>query len=148
MHDRRSTPVVVLAPLLGSAILLAFAAASVPWKAVGRRPRTPFDASAASSVGPGYALLRDAAAVIPPGGSVVAFTEPRDPVSETYYHRFAISLLPGRRILPAALYGRFVDPATWTDAEFVAVVGARPAEPPGELVLSTADGTVWRRRPR
>jgi hypothetical protein len=93
-------------------------------------------------------LLRDSASVIPAGGSVVARTEPPNAVQETYFHRFALSLLPGRRVLPSALYGQFVDPAVWNDAEFLIVVGARPAAPPGELLLATAEGSVWRRRPR
>ena len=62
--------------------------------------------------------------MIPFGGSVVTRTVPYDAMRETYFHRFAISLLPGRRVLPAALYGQFVDPAVWRDAEFLILVGA------------------------
>jgi hypothetical protein len=111
-----------------------------------RRPRTPFDHSAASWVAPGYSLLREASSVIPPGASVVARTEPPDPVQETWYHRLAVSLLPGRRILPAALYGHFVSEEVWRDAEFMVIVGARPAQPPGDLLLEAPEGSVWRRR--
>jgi hypothetical protein len=148
LHDRRSTLTVVLPPLVGSAILVGFLLMTVPWSGVLKRPRTPFDRSAANSVAPGYALLRDAAAVIPIGGSVVARTEPYNAMQETYFHRFAVTLLPGRRVLPAALYGQFIDPAVWRDAEFLILIGGRPAEPPGELVLETAQGSVWRRKPR
>jgi hypothetical protein len=145
---RDSDFVRVLIPVIGSTILAAFTVASLPWRVGLRRPYTPFDLSAANSYAPGYALLRDAAAVIPFGGSVVTRTVPYDAMRETYFHRFAISLLPGRRVLPAALYGQFVDPAVWRDAEFLILVGGRPAETPGELLLETAQGSVWRRRPR
>ena len=136
------------APLFGAAVLVAFAAASLPWKSgVFARPRTPFDRSAASSVAPGFALLRAEAEVIPAGAIVVARTEPRDPVHETYLHRFALALLPGREVLPAAYYGQATPPEVWGRAEYVVVVGARPADPPGTLLKETGEGSVWRRRP-
>jgi hypothetical protein len=136
-------------PLAGSAILVAFAVASLPWSVgILRKPLTPFDLSGADSVAPGYALLRSAAAVIPPGASVVARTEPPNADQETYFHRFAVALLPGRRVLPTAVYGQFTDPRGWRDAAFQIVVGPRPADPPGELALDTPWGSVWRRAPR
>jgi hypothetical protein len=136
----------LLAPLLGAAVLAGFAVSSLPWKpGLLRRPRTPFDRSAASSVAPLYAMLTDAQAAIPDGASVVARTEPANAVQETYFHRFAISLLPGRRVLPTSFYGGFVDPQVWKDAQYMVVVGPRPVPPPGRLVLETAEGTVWRR---
>ena len=96
-------------------------------------------------VAPGYALLAAADQVIPAGSSVVVKTEPSDPVQETWYHRIAVSLLPGRRPRPAAAYGHPLPPDLWRDSEYLVLVGARPATPHGELVLETADGTVWRR---
>jgi hypothetical protein len=144
----RRESVRLVAPLLGAAVLVAFAAASLPWKAgVLTRPRTPFDHSAASSVAPGFAFLRDAQAVIPRGAAVVARTEPRDPIQETYFHRFALAMLPGREILPAAYYGTATSPEVSTRASYVVVVGKKPAEPPGRLLLETPDGTVWKREP-
>ncbi len=83
--------------------------------------------------------------MIPDRASVVARTEPPDAIQETYFHRFAISLLPGRRVLPAAYYGGFVDSKVWKDAQYMVVVGPKPAPPPGRLVLETKEGTVWRR---
>jgi hypothetical protein len=134
------------APLVGAAVLVSFAAASLPWKAgVSTPPRTPFDHSAAIYVAPGFALLREADPAIPPGGVAVVRTEPRDPVQETYYHRFAVALLPGREIVPAANYGQPTPPEISDRAQYVIVVGPRPAEPPGTLLLETRDGTVWRR---
>jgi hypothetical protein len=134
-----------LAPLLGAAILVGSSIASLPWKEnLFRRPRTPFDRSAASSVAPGYALLTAAAPLVPPGATVVVRTEPRDPIQETYYHRFADALLLGRRALPASLYGHPAPAELWRAAEYVVVVGGKPAEPPGRLLLETAGGTVWK----
>lgn len=136
-------------PLAGSAILVTFAVASLPWSVgILRKPLTPFDLSAADSVAPGYALLRSAAAVIPSGASVVARTEPPDPVRESYFYRFAVALLPGRRVLPTARNGQFIDPGHWRDAAFQVVVGGKPAEPPGDLLLDAPWGSVWRRAPR
>lgn len=99
-------------------------------------------------VAPGYALLAAADRVIPAGASVVVKTEPPDAVRETWYHRIAVALLPGRRPRPAAAYGQPLSPDLWGDAEYLVLVGARPVTPPGEPVLETADGTVWRRTKR
>jgi hypothetical protein len=55
-----------------------------------------------------------------------------------------VALLPGRRALPAAYDDRPALPEVWRGAEFVVVVGGRPAAAPGELLLETPEGTVWR----
>ena len=151
VEGRGSTPDsrLFLFPVLGAAILVAFTLASLPWKEnLFRRPRTLFDRSAASAVAPGYALVAAAVPVIPAGATVVVRTEPRDPIAETYYHRFADALLPGRRALPASFYGRFAPPEVSRDAAYVLIVGAKPAEPPGRLLLETPEGTVWETPPR
>ena len=91
----------LILPLLGAALLAGFALASLPWRDHPfRRPRTPFDRSASRAVADGYALVAAANPLIPAGATVVVTTEPRDPGAETYYHRFADALLPGRRALP------------------------------------------------
>ena len=132
-------------PLVGAAVLAGFALASLPWKEnLFRRPRTPFDRSASKAVASGYALVAAANPLIPAGATVVVKTEPRDPGAETYYHRFADSLLPGRRALPASFYGQFAPPAVYERAEYVIIIGARPAAPAGRLLLETPEGTVWR----
>jgi hypothetical protein len=124
--------------LFGSALLAAYAVASLPWSRGWRWPRTPFDASAsASAVASGYVLLRNAAGLIPQGSSVTIVTAPRDPIRDAYFHRFGVSLLPHARVLPAGS----------GDPEFVVVVGSRPAPDPGDLLLDTPEGSVWRRRP-
>ena len=99
-------------------------------------------------VAPGYALLAAAARVIPDGASVVVKTEPPNAVQETWYHRIAVALLPGRRPRPAASYGQPLSPDLWEDAEYLVLVGKRPSRPPGEPILETPDGTVWRRAKR
>jgi hypothetical protein len=138
----------LLAPLAGAAVLVAVTLAGLPWRDHPfARPRTPFDKSAAKSVATGFALLRDAQSVIPHGAVVVARTEPRDPIQETYFHRFALALLPEREVLPAAYYGATTPPEVWNRAGYVVVVGRKPAEPPGRLLLETPDGTVWKREP-
>jgi hypothetical protein len=134
-----------LFPLIGAAILVAFSLSSLHWgEGLFRRPRTPFDRSAAHAVAPGYVLVTAAAPRIPAGAIVVVRTEPRDPVAETYYHRFADALLPGRRAVPASIYGQFSAPELSRGAEYVLVVGPRPSEAPGELVLELPEGTLWR----
>lgn len=95
-------------------------------------------------VAPGFALLRAADGVIPKGASLVVLTVPPDPTQETWYHRFAVALLPGRKALAAADYGQAAPPETWRGAEYVVVVGARPPAPPGTLLLETGDGSVWK----
>jgi hypothetical protein len=123
--------------LLGAAVLAAYAVVAIPWASLGRRPRTPFDASAAGpAVASGYRLLRDAAERLPAGASVTVMTQPRDPIREGYLQRFAVALMPAARVVPSG-----------ADADFVVVVGARPDPAPGELLLATPEGSLWRRRP-
>ena len=137
---------VQIAALVGAAILVGHSVSRITWEPeLFERPRTPLDRSAAGFVGPGYALLDTAATVIPAAASVVARTEPPNPVLETFYHRFALALLPGRNVLPAAFNSGFLPPDAWKDAEYIVIVGPRPASPPGTLVLETRDGTVWQR---
>ena len=137
----------VIAPLAGAAVLTALALASLPWAEGLGRPRTPFDRSSSRALGPGYALLNDAARVVPEGSTFVVRTEPPDARFESWYHRLGVSLLPQRRALPAAYLGSFTRPEAWRDAEYLVLVGPRPAEPKGELLLETSCGTVWRRHP-
>lgn len=130
MRDRRFN--LVLAPLAGAALLAALALWGLPWKTGLGRPRTLLDHSA-PKLAPGCALLTDAARVIPRGASFAVRTEPSDARFDDWYFRFGVGLLPGRR----ATLG--------TAADYVVLVGTRPREAPGELVLATRDGTVWRR---
>ena len=96
---------------------------------------------------PGYALLTEAARFIPENASFVVRTEPPDAVFETWYHRLGVALLPGRRSLPAAYFGRFTPPEVWREADYLVLIGPRPPQAPGQLLLDTPSGSVWRRRP-
>ncbi len=140
--DRRA-----LLPLVGSAVLAAFSIAALPFsRGLFRAPRTPYDASPAAFVTvPAWILLERATAVVPPGASVVVRSEPSNPSTDSYYHRFAVALLPGRRILPAALWGTPTDPGPLRDADYEVVVGAQPPAPLGRLVLEVPEGTIWKR---
>lgn len=140
--DRRA-----LLPLAGSAVLAAFSVAALPFeRGLFRAPRTPYDASPAAFVTvPAWILLERAAHVVPPGASVVVRSEPANPSTDFYYHRFAIGLLPGRRIVPAALWGTPTDPGPLRDADYEVVVGARPASALGHLVVEVPEGTIWKR---
>jgi hypothetical protein len=135
-------------PLAGAAILVGFAVAGLPGPAeLLRRPRTPFDRSAARPAAPVFALLSQAARVLPADASVVVRTEPPDASRETDAHRFAVALLPGRTVLPASEYGRFLPAEVWSRAQYEVVLGGRPAAAPGELLLENGDGSIWKRSP-
>jgi hypothetical protein len=135
-----------LPPLAGSAILVLLALARLPpAESLLRAPETPFDQARSPSFAADWALLSRAAPLVPAGASVAARVEPPDPAVDTYLHRFAVALLPGRRVLPAALWGAPA-PELEREADYLVVLGPRPTEPPGELLLQTPAGSVWRRK--
>jgi hypothetical protein len=90
-------------------------------------------------------LMQRADALVPRGASVVVRIEPPDPGTDSYLHRFAVALLPGRKIVPAALWGIPAEPGPLREAEYEIVVGKQPAAPFGRLVLAIPEGTVWKR---
>lgn len=145
MLPRRSDTASALAPLLGAVLLTALALWTLPWREGLGRPRTLLDRSTARALAPGYRLIADALRAMPGGASFVVRTEPPDAEFETWYHRLGVALAPGRRALPAAYLGVFTPPEVWREAEYLVLVGPRPRQAPGELVLSTPNGTVWRR---
>jgi hypothetical protein len=130
--------------LTGAAALTALSVSQLPpLPDILRAPSTPFDHSATAAAAPDYRFLQEAAARIPWGVSVAPVCEPRDPARETTLHREAVGLLPGRKILPAAVWD---SPTRLEDqAEFLIVIGPRPSPPPGILVFETEKGSVWRR---
>jgi hypothetical protein len=71
----------------------------------------------------------------------------RDAQTDTYAHRIGVALLPERRLLAAALQGVAVEPDPEPLADYVVVVGRRPVESHGSLLLEIPEGTVWRRSP-
>jgi hypothetical protein len=136
----------LLLPLIGSAILAGFSVAALPFSGgLFRAPRTPYDAGDAASVVPSFILLQRADSLIPRGASVAVRIEPPDPDANSYLHRFAVALLPGRKIVPAALWGTPTEPGPLREAEYEIVVGREPAAPVGRLVLAIPEGTVWKR---
>jgi hypothetical protein len=122
----------VFAPLAGAALLAALSVWGL-WRTTGLRPpRTLIDRST-PALAPGCGLLTDAARIVPEHASFAVRTDPRNARLEDWYLRFGVGLLPGRRGVPG------------DEADFILVVGPRPREALGELVLETPDGTVWRR---
>ena len=129
--------------LAGAAVLTALAVSRLPhFPEALQTPSTPFDRSGAPAAFD-YKLFHEAAAIVPPGASVAALSEPRNAVRETSLHRMAVALLPGRKVLPAALW----DNPTHLEAQadFLIVAGGKPASPPGRLLLETPRGSVFRR---
>lgn len=141
--DRRA-----LLPLAGSAVLAAFSIAALPFaRSLLRTPQTPYDASDAAYIAvPQWMVVQRAAPLIPPGASVVVRSEPPDPMTDSYFHRFAVALLPNRRIVPAARWGLPTESALIHEADYEIVIGPHPPSPPGRLLLETREGTVWSHR--
>ncbi|MDQ5858005.1 MAG: hypothetical protein M3542_06995 [Acidobacteriota bacterium] len=137
-----------LLPLAGSAVLAAFSIAALPFsRGLFHAPRTPYDASEAGfiAVRP-WIVLQRAQSLVPPGASVVVRIEPGDPSTDSYLHRFAVALLPGRRIVPAALWSVPTDPAGLLTAEYIVVVGPVPSPaPPGVPLVQLPEGSIWKK---
>jgi hypothetical protein len=131
--------------LISAAILVGFSIAWLPpTPALLKAPSTPFDRIPAPGISQSYRLLWRLSSVLPTGASVAIRSEPRDSGLETFLFRNGIALLNGRKVLPAALEGQPV-PQIESQADFVIVVGPKPASPPGTLVFETSDGSLWRR---
>lgn len=135
-----------LLPLAGATILTAFSIAALPFsRGLFHAPRTPFGDVPRDFTVPAWILLARADSLIPRGAPVLVRLEPADPVNDSYLHRFGVGLLPGRRIVPAALWGVPTPADLQREAEFEVVVGTKPQAPPGRLLLESPEGTVWRR---
>jgi hypothetical protein len=136
----------LLLSLAGSAILAGFSVAALPFsRGLFRVPRTPYDANEASFLAPAWILLQRASEVVPREASVVVRVEPPDATNDSYLHRFAVALLPGRKIVPAALWSVPTAPEVLREADYEIVVGKAPPSPAGRLVLSIPEGSVWKR---
>jgi hypothetical protein len=141
--NRRAVPLF----LLGSAVLAGFSIAALPFsRGLFRAPTTPYDAGDASFAAPAWILLVRAEPLVPRNAYVLVRSEPVDVNLDTYLHRFAVGLLPGRQIVPAARWGVASEPQDLEPAEYEIVVGRRPSSPPGRLLLEAPEGTVWRRQ--
>jgi hypothetical protein len=136
----------LLLPLIGAAILTALSIAALPFsRGLFRVPRTPFDAGDPGFTAPAFVLLRRADGVVPRGSSVIVRSEPSDLTGDSYLHRYGVALLPGRKILPVALWGVPTLPDVTRDAEYEIVVGRPPSPEPGRLLVEIPEGTIWRR---
>jgi hypothetical protein len=128
----------------GAAVFVVLAIVRLPrFPDLLQAPSTPFDRGAMAASAESYRLFEAAAAVIPAGASVVTLSQPRDARRETALHREAVALLPGRKVVPAALW----DAPTgreW-EADFLIVAGAIPSPSPGTVLLEMPGGSVWRR---
>jgi len=133
---RRAT----LAALAGSVILAGLSVATLPFShGLFLAQRSPYGER------PGWILLQRAGPLLPDGSSVLVRTEPPDPANDFYLHHYGVALLPGRRIVPAALWGVPTSADLQREAGYEVVVGERPEPPPGRLLLEMPEGTVWRR---
>lgn len=137
----------LLLSLVGAAVLAGFSVAALPFsRGLFRAPRTPYDASdAAFTTVPAWIVLERAQPLIPAGASVVVRVEPADATTDSYLHRFAVALLPGRKIVPAALWGVPSPAEALGEADYEIVVGTTTSSPGRRLVLSTPEGSVWKR---
>jgi len=132
--------------LAGAAFLTAIAIQRLPpLPELLHTPSTPFDHSAPAAAAR-YRLFAEAAAVVPAGASVASICEPRDPALETSLHREAFALLPGRKVLAAAVWK--TPTHSEERADYLIVVGPKPAPSPGRLLLEAPAGSVWRRKGR
>jgi hypothetical protein len=130
--------------LLGAVVLTGFSIASLPFeRGLFHVPQTPYDAHEARDLPGTWILMSRAERLIPPGASVIVRSEPPDANADSYLHRFGVALLPGRRIVPAALWGVPTPPQDLR-ADYEIVVGRPPAAPPGDELLALHQGTVWR----
>lgn len=129
-----------LLSLAGSAVLAGLSIAALPFsRGLFRAPRTPYGESAV------WILLRSAEPLVPAGSSVLIRAEPSNPGDDSYFHRFGVGLLPGRKVVPAALWGVPTPADVQREAAYEVVVGKKPQTPPGRLLLETPEGTVWQR---
>jgi hypothetical protein len=137
-----------LVPLGGALVLAAFSVAALPFsRGLFRAPRTPFDAGDPWFTAPAWVLLSAAEPLIPAGASVLIRSEPPDPTADTYLHRYAVALLPGRTIIPAARWSVPMDPADTAKAQYEVVLGRPPGAVPSgrRLLRALPEGTIWRR---
>ncbi len=131
--------------LISAAILVGFSIARLPpSRALLKAPVTPFDRAPVPVISQSYRLLWRVSSLLPTGASVAIRSEPRDPGVESSLFRAGVALLYGRKVLPAALWAYPV-PEIEKQADFVIVVGPKPASPPGTLLFESPDGSLWRR---
>ncbi len=131
--------------VLSATVLVGFSIAWLPPKKdLLKAPVTPFDRIPVPAISQIYRLLWRMSSILPEGASVTIRSEPRDPVFESSVFRSAVALFNGRKVLPAAIEGQPV-PGIESQADYVVVVGPKPASPPGTLMFECPGGSLWRR---
>ena len=133
--------------LLSAAILVGFLIAWLPPKKdLLKAPVTPFDRIPVPVISQSYRLLWRVSSMLPADASVAIRSEPRNPGFESSLFQDGVALLSDRKrkVLPAALWGLPV-PQFESQADYVIVVGPKPASPPGALLFECPDGSLWRR---
>ncbi|MGE5278157.1 MAG: hypothetical protein ACM3SU_14255 [Acidobacteriota bacterium] len=127
--------------LAGSALLVAVAILHLPPPAaLTRRVATPFDRTRDPGAAPAFVLFAQASTLIPTGSAVAVAAASKDPRESEYCYRLAAGLLPNLEL-------RRPPEATTPDAgapQYLIVVGAGSPAFPGERLLQTPQGTVWR----
>ena len=146
LRPRRAPRDLTVRVLLAAAALLSLVAlARLPYRRGFWPTETPFDRWPNSDASRDFRFLSAVAPYVPPGASVVALTNPPDLSHDFYLHAFALSLLPGRRVLCASIWGVSYRDEALRRAEFVAVMGPTPHPPPGIPIFETPLGGIWRR---
>jgi hypothetical protein len=131
--------------VLSAAILVGFSIAWLPPKKdLLKPPVTPFDRIPVPAISQSYRLVWRVSNILPADASVAILSEPRNPSFETSLFESGVALLNGRKVFPAALWGQPL-PNIERQADFVVVVGPKPASPPGTLLFECPDGSLWRR---
>jgi hypothetical protein len=126
-------------PLAGSAILVAVAVLRLPPpRLLLRQVATPFDRSKDPGAGAHLILLTQVSALIPKGASVAVRAASGDPTQSVYSTLQAMSLLPGREILPPESDIREARP------DFLLLAGQADDDVPGRLLLRTPQGALWK----
>jgi hypothetical protein len=136
----------VVVGIAGALANLAYAIHRLPaWEDCFRLSKTPLDHSRVHGDAPDYSLLLDAASVVPAGSRVLVRTAAGDASRDAVLFRFAVGLLPGRRIVATAPGS----PAGAMDAEadYVVLRGSgRVAD--ADLLRSDERGSLWKPRRR
>ena len=99
--------------------------------------RTPLDHSGIRDSADYYSLLLDAAVIVPSGARVAVLTSSGNAERNAVLYRFAVALLPGRRIV-----------AGWTGeraaADYVVFAGPGGSLADARPLLTDERGSVWR----
>jgi len=120
--------------------MLSYAAWRLPPASAFRKlPETPIDNSRIHASAAWYRLLLEAARRIPAGATVLVRGATAQGDQDTYIQHFGVALLPGRRVLPPVLNIERL-------AEYFVIVGSGGPIDGAEMLMATADGSIWRRR--